>query len=328
MGGLSRIYGKISKEFKYGVQDILQLPVQIKKPVVLVFHGIDTEGNRKINSRFISHKKLDDLLVFFKKQVKFISVSDLFKGNFDSSQPHMALSFDDGYRNNLQWLLPILEKHQIPASIYITTARTQGYDMLWTDCMDLAAYIDHTPFILDGDKFIHTGVKGYRSVQTHEYLKSLAKKKDWNYKHRLMETLPGAGGIRQNPRLKVYWELLNEEEIRTLSKSPLITIGSHAQLHNCLGESPHEEALEELKISKTYLENLIQKEVTELAYPDGSYTDPLALDAFEMGYSLQLIGNYLTEQSKTFSFLLPRFITNPHISPYNQLFCIAKGKYY
>jgi peptidoglycan/xylan/chitin deacetylase (PgdA/CDA1 family) len=328
MAVLNRIWGKIVREVRYGMQDIMKPAVTINQPVVLVFHGMDTEGNLKINSRFISQNKFESLMVLLKKQVNFVSVKDLFEHKGRALQPQVALSFDDGYKNNLQLVLPILEKYQIPASIYITAVRSKGYDMLWADCLDLAAYIDHTPFVLDQEKFRYTGVKGYRSIQSNQYLKTIAKKKDWNYKQRLMETLPGSAKIVQNPQLSVYWELLNEDEILSLSRNPLITIGSHAQLHNCLNELPHKEALDELRISKKYLENIIQKEVNELAYPDGAYTDELALDAFEMGYSIQLIGDYLTEKSKTFSFMLPRFITNPHISNYNQLFCMAKGRYY
>src|SRR4051794_39903102 len=45
--------------------------------------------------------------------------------------PFAALSFDDGYRDNLEHALPVLRRHQAPATIFVTTEFAEGRGRLW-----------------------------------------------------------------------------------------------------------------------------------------------------------------------------------------------------
>jgi peptidoglycan/xylan/chitin deacetylase (PgdA/CDA1 family) len=51
---------------------------------------------------------------------------------------------------------------------------------------------------------------------------------------------------------------MNDEQIKTLASSPLVTIGSHGWQHNNLGNIEKDHAGWELRQSKEYLENLTQ----------------------------------------------------------------------
>src|SRR5437867_963366 len=45
----------------------------------------------------------------------------------------VVLTFDDGYRDNFELAFPILQKYQIPATIFLTTAFIDRQDILWND---------------------------------------------------------------------------------------------------------------------------------------------------------------------------------------------------
>lgn len=325
---IRKLIRKATSLTRYTLNDIRKPAVHPKGQWILGFHGVDDYGNTRINSRFVSAEKLDQLIALLKLHFRIVPVKEIFEMAPDATEPTLAITFDDGYRNVLTHALPVLERHQAPASVYITTVQTAGHDMLWPDCLDLSAYIDKSRFELEGETFRYAGKRGYRSVKTGLYLKDSAKKKSWAYKEEMMRRLPGAKDIRHMRGLDIYWQLLNADEIRTLATSPLITIGSHGQLHNCLAESTPDDALQELHISKNYLQEIIGREIEELAYPDASYTEALGRDALEMGFTRQLLGHYLYPESSSRPWFRDRFSTNPHLSVYNQLICITHRKYY
>jgi peptidoglycan/xylan/chitin deacetylase (PgdA/CDA1 family) len=97
-----------------------------------------------------------------------------------------------------------------------------------------------------------------------------------------------------------YWKLMTDSQISTLRNSDLISIGSHGYFHNNLGNIPLVDAINELILSKKYLEKLLQKEVFSLAYPDGSYNEALLNEAYNIGFKQQLaadqfLGDYENE---------------------------------
>jgi peptidoglycan/xylan/chitin deacetylase (PgdA/CDA1 family) len=81
---------------------------------------------------------------------------------------------------------------------------------------------------------------------------------------------------------------MDDDELIKISKSKFVTIGSHGNLHNNLGQIDIENAKNELIESNLYLENLLQKKIDELAYPDGSYNNELLDYAYKMGFKYQL----------------------------------------
>lgn len=327
MVSINNLYKKVKRESLYFWYDLFKPNIMLPGCTILCFHGIDELGNTQINSRFLSVNKFSMFIkLCLSKNVEFITVEEAFETDLVQGKFKIALTFDDGYKNNLTHLLPILEYYQIPASIYITPVKSVGMDILWTDCVDVATYIDRSKFDINGELFEYVNTKGYRSTETGVYLKEVAKKADWAYKQLLMKQIPGAVQISLRPDLEIYWKLLSEEDIRALNKSPLITIGSHGLYHNWLALLPLENAKYELMKSKEYLEEIIQSEVEEFAYPGGSYSIPLLESALTIGYKRQVVtkpsGSPITHHS-----CLARFVTNPHISNYNQLKSMANGKY-
>jgi hypothetical protein len=78
--------------------------------------------------------------------------------------------------------------------------------------------------------------------------------------------------VIMNDGNKEFWKLMNDHEIRESAKSKYIEIQSHGFFHNNLGTIKLELALKEGIDSKNYLENLTQKQVDTIGFPDGSYS--------------------------------------------------------
>lgn len=81
--------------------------------------------------------------------------------------------------------------------------------------------------------------------------------------------------------------MLSKEELAEFAKSSYVTIGSHGFDHYLLSEIDKKQRFDELSQSKKILEEVIQKPITMLAYPDGNYSDDVIREAKEIGYEYQ-----------------------------------------
>ena len=85
---------------------------------------------------------------------------------------------------------------------------------------------------------------------------------------------------------------MTNEQIHKASLSRNITIGSHGFYHNNLGSLDNADAVNEVRLSKEYLEGIIQKEICTIAFPDGSYTEQLNDSLEKEGFKKQFLVNY------------------------------------
>lgn len=292
----------------------------------MIYHGIDLHGKTDFNTRFISADYFEKQIAFFSKHFNVVSLDDIYGNRVAQDKLNVAITFDDGYQNNLKYAVPILEKHQVAATFFVTGIRDLGTDILWPDFIDMATIKCNKPVEIRGQVF-QKNRNGDLAFQGFT-LKHICKSQDWNYKLDMMEALKPWDSFRNEPTLNDYWKQMTSDEIKILASSPFVSIGSHGYFHNNLGDINHEGACQELKQSKLFLENIIQKEVRSIAYPNGSYTRDLVDAAELVGYDQQLAVDYLFEQDKPDPRILDRLGINPFISWNNQLNCIVKNSYW
>ncbi|MFY7944307.1 MAG: polysaccharide deacetylase family protein, partial [Crocinitomicaceae bacterium] len=228
---------------------------------------------------------------YLKKYTNVISIQDYFEQRWDKNKLNVAITFDDGYRNNYLYLKPLVEKYEFPVSIYITGLNNTPYKFLWADFADLVLYFTkRESFILGNQEFLKTSNNTFINDQGVTSKLKIKEVGNWEYKEEFFKLFESEfQEIQNKPELKDYWQIMSDEEIQSCSKSPFITIGSHSFYHNNLDNISFSDAKQELIDSKNYLENLTQKPITELAYPDGAYTEELALSANnEFGFDKQL----------------------------------------
>lgn len=79
-------------------------------------------------------------------------------------------------------------------------------------------------------------------------------------------------------------QMMNAEQMKEMSKSPLCTIGVHTCSHPHLSRLTPEEQRREIADCKSDLENLLGKEVLHLAYPHGDYNQTTVEIASELGF--------------------------------------------
>lgn len=328
------LINKIARKSRYLFNDLLfsigfkknDPTTYRQKAMMLVYHGIDQKGSTAFNSRFISQPYFNKQIRYFKKHFNIVTLDQYYHQDFVEDKLNICITFDDGYANNYHYALPILEKHNVPAAFYITTIRTTEYDHLWADYIDMASSNYHKPITIGEELFRKGKHNEYYSITTGLSLKNTCKQRGFQWKEACMDALPD--DFKNNTLLNDYWRLMDEEQIKALNKSPLVTIGSHGNLHNCLGVIDYESACQDVKTSKEYLERLLEHPVKSIAYPDGSYSKEIVEYCDQIGFNRQLVVDFIFEEDRSDPRLKARFGINPYISWNNQLECILKGRYH
>jgi peptidoglycan/xylan/chitin deacetylase (PgdA/CDA1 family) len=284
---------------------------------IIMYHGIDLIENKSFNGRFIGIKNFEAQIRYFKKHFNVISLSDYASGNYKKDRFTIAITFDDGYRNNFKYAFPILEKYQVPASFYITGLNAAGENIVWADFVDIA-----TSFIsrdVEINNVLYEKVDGrLYNIDSGQSLYDVVRSDSrggYHLKQRIMQDLLAViKDFRNTPELKDYWELMTDDEIRLMSASKYVEIGSHGFYHNDLAPLSHETAMDEIKLSKKYLENIIQKDLYSIAYPTGSYTRLMVEDVALLGIPVQLAVNYLHKEDEEDQRIFNRFGVYPFYS--------------
>ena len=99
---------------------------------------------------------------------------------------------------------------------------------------------------------------------------------------------------------------LSQSQLIELSKIPGVTIGSHGHSHTHLAESTSSEVHNELRQSKDWLEQTIQKAVTTLSYPHGSFNAEVVRLASDAGYKFAATSEWGVYQVGTRPLEIPR----------------------
>lgn len=183
-------------------------------------------------------------------------------------EPCVLITFDDGYRDNVDLALPILQDLAVPATFFLPTDFLEQPRLFWWD--RLAYILKHNPVA---------------NLETEVNACLMAPPDD----------IPGRLDQLQRraeidvPEAELARSLLMDwDGARRLLGSGM-TVGSHARSHRNLARLDEANQRDELLGSKAVLEANLGVEISALAYPYGvadAFTDQTCELAIEAGYRL------------------------------------------
>jgi peptidoglycan/xylan/chitin deacetylase (PgdA/CDA1 family) len=290
---------------------------------ILVYHGICRTDPLRYNTLFITRRKFEEQLRYFRKYFNIISLDQFYRGEFSSERFSICLTFDDGFANNFTNALPLLEKYKVPATFFVTGAREAGYDILWNDVLSMAARHGPSDFSFLDDYFIRGRERKYWSVSSGRSLQDILREKDFSDKAELVNLL---GDFRHTADQE-YWLLLEDAQLQALAQSKWATIGAHGYYHDDLAHLDPVALKNDLCRSKQYLERVTGKEITALAFPYGSYSPTVIARAREAGYTRFLATGFIEAYGGYEEGMKERLTINPFISSLNQSYASITGNY-
>lgn len=206
-----------------------------------------------------------------RSKIDIVSLDEMYRrmieGNF--RRRFVCLTFDDGYRDVLQWAYPVLRKHEAPFALYIPTSFPDRLgEMWWLALEKVIAGNSRVGLFMDGHerRFDCHTVAEKREVYEHLYwwLRSHDAEEDMR---RVVRDLCARYGVDMKALcadLCMSWEDLGE-----LAKDPLCTIGAHTVNHVMLKKVPDDIARSEMTMSRSVIEAAIGVRPEHLSYPVG-----------------------------------------------------------
>ena len=239
------------------------------KGAILVYHRVvkDEQIEEALELGLtVSCSNFERHIKELKSKYKICSMNEFVENLKKKTNEFMiAITFDDGYKDNLYQALPILAKHEVPASIYITTRfLNKDVNIWWYELADIIQNRTEINFQYQEKKFYFLLENKKQKLTAYQNLIKLFKNLRIDKQNELMEK------ITNTKKRKNYSKIcLNSEEILMLEKNPLITIGSHGHNHLNLKILSDDEVKYEITKSLEILENLFNHKVKHFAYPFG-----------------------------------------------------------
>ncbi len=260
---------------------------------ILMLHHVRDDAVSKFSPNRhlqITPKFLDKLLGELSKSgCEFVSLDTLHEhmsgSNIERHRKLIAITLDDGYRDNMQFAAPVFSKHNAPYTIFVAPGMVDGRaDIWWEDLSAIIAERDEIRVALPRGKveFDTSTLELKNSVfeevihwLTHDVSENdqrdIVRELAWNYK---IDT----GAHRES-------QIMTWKEIKKISSDPLCTIGAHTIHHYAVARLTREEAAWEMRESARILKAELGYQPLHFAYP---YGYPLAAGArdFELAKEL------------------------------------------
>jgi peptidoglycan/xylan/chitin deacetylase (PgdA/CDA1 family) len=321
--GLNRI-----KQLKYNIQKRLAS----SKGLILMYHrvaavDIDPWSLCVTPEHFAEH------LAVIKEIAHPISLHQLNRDRQQGTIPHraVAISFDDGYADNLDRAKPLLEKYGIPATVFVSSGYVGRQREFWWDELDrilltpgklppqLSLTIDDrlcewelgtaTDYIQSADRQDRhcrawAALPGSRMSFYYKIWQVLRNLAEIDRQQAIAHIATWANAESQ-PRARYL--PLSVEELATLGTSELVEIGAHTVVHPFLSGQSIAVQQAEIQQSKLELERLLARPVQSFSYPfgDRSAATIELVRAAGFTYACSTQPDIVWRQSNCFD--LPRF---------------------
>ncbi len=247
-----------------------------RSPVVLMYHRV-CERPDDLWGITVGPERFEEQLKALKRVRQIVPLDELLawqeRGRW-SAKPLAAITFDDGYHDALGQALPILERHDCPATVYVVSGLVGTDRGFWWD--ELVRLVVDAP---SGLGPLHLEIEG-RAVAWPLPDDPAGRQRVCRQVRRRMRDLEPEEIERQldaicawagcSRRLDPEDRLMSGEEVARLSNS-LVEIGAHTVRHPSLPTLSPAAQLAEMAESRRACEAWTGRPVEHFAYPFGHY---------------------------------------------------------
>jgi peptidoglycan/xylan/chitin deacetylase (PgdA/CDA1 family) len=180
----------------------------------------------------------------------------------------VCFTFDDGYRDTLEYAYPLFKRRSLPFTLYVPTDYPDGNGELWWLALEeIVARASEIELCRDGALWTLSASTAAEKTRAFEEIYWYLRGIDEAAQRRIVRALAERYDLDMAAdcaRLVMSWN-----ELRTLAADPLVTIGAHTKGHFAIAKLSEQSALDEMMGSADRIETELGTRPAHLSFPYG-----------------------------------------------------------
>ncbi|MBU6482631.1 MAG: polysaccharide deacetylase family protein [Nitrospirae bacterium] len=268
-------------------------------PLILLYHRVaDLPSDPQLLCVTPEHFK--EHVEILRNNACPMALGEMVRALRDNTLPRraVAVTFDDGYADNLLNGKPSLERYEVPATVYVISGFVDARREFWADQLEqlflqpgilpqqLCLTISGQTYRWDLGERAHYSEDEFKQNRAWHVLKTenpTPRHQVYRALCQLLYTLPHRdqhivlGSLNKwagtKPVCRPTHRALTPDEVRLLAQDGLVEVGSHTVEHPSLSALSVAGQRDEIRRSKIRLEEIVGHPVTSFAYPYGTRSD-------------------------------------------------------
>ena len=273
---------------------------------ILTFHRINDDHDPFFPS--LPTGVFEQRMAYLAETCRVLTVEQLVKraraGNLPANA--VAITFDDGYRDNLTHAAPILARLGLPATIFLATGFIGTTDVAWSDRLAMAFKLTTRESLLTPWRKVASLSSQAERLRTLAETIAFLKQQPEDQLRVTVDCLLETLGVTDQNRFKDL--MLNWDDVNALVGLGF-SIGAHTVTHPILSRVSAQQARTEIVASRRVIELACHQTPTSFAYPNGTardYTQTVTHLVREAGFTSAVTTRFGLNTASTSPFELRR----------------------
>ncbi len=244
---------------------------------ILLYHGVFKKKSKGVANFSGKHLFIDNFynqMKVIKENYNILSINEIVelkKNKLKWGENSVAVTFDDGFKNNYKYALPILEELKIPTVFYICAGMIGSSHMFWVDIIEDCINRSKKKYIfLKLDKNYKFNILNKdEKIKTINKIKFYCKKIKNKIKNEVIQNLIEETNVIPDLDVDENYQIMNWNELKEISKNELFTIGGHTLYHDIMTSNPLSVIEKDIELTVKLLEFNLSEKIKHFSYPEG-----------------------------------------------------------
>ena len=260
---------------------LLNYHFQKKRPnilYILMYHQVNDQKRKYYPA--VPIYAFENMCHFLNKNFRVIHLSQISSHFKSTNEPAAVMSFDDGHYDVIEHVWPIVSKYRLKINVNIDTeiletGKPQDFIRVYDVLNYTKASSYFNPKYFD-EPVAFNAVDPYTTeLKFSQLLSNLGPVERRELSQDVLTKLGDKGFS--------YSKVLSKKDVRFLNDNG-VEIGSHSHTHSLLPDLSLRQVESELSCSKRILEDICNKEISVLAFPNGKSNGSIEKTARRLGY--------------------------------------------
>jgi peptidoglycan/xylan/chitin deacetylase (PgdA/CDA1 family) len=206
-------------------------------------------------------------------------------GRREAKRPFAVVTFDDGYKGNVDIVLPLMESSGLPFILYAATQAIVEGCLYW---------YDEIINLLNSQEDVSVNLTWDGQEEHFKIPRHLKENRRWKEVQRLLTRLKAMPPEERERNVRCIageyggidsvLEMLNPANLKRLAGSNCVTVGSHTHQHELLDQLAPGDVRETLYTSNEHITRITGSRPKHFSYPNGNFNQLVLCEVQDAGY--------------------------------------------